>query len=286
MADQISRVREWRPADAAAVIECIVELQEHERAQYPRLRPGREMAQEHLEYIRRRCEESHGTVLVADVGPEIAGYVTILTRVAFESPDEPPGTYALVADLVVRERFRRQGIGADLLGGAERFARAAGASELRVNVLTSNRSAALLYRGSGFTEFEQTMVKRLDAALAAPTPPPEPVARAPEAPRSLVARLAAVIFRSRREPESYYQPRRQDFTTGCIVISGVVGAFYAGATRWELMSDPNSSFSSGFARYQGAVALGAIGFALAGGATGWVLGYLWERWHRGRRAGS
>ncbi len=92
-------------------------------------------------------------------------------------------------------------------------------------------------------------------------------------------------FRRRANaPESWYEPRRHDFSTALAVISGVVGAFYAGATQWTLLSDPDYSFAWSFAKYQGVVALGAVIFALAGGSIGWAAGAVWERWHRGRRA--
>jgi len=67
-------------------------------------------------------------------------------------------------------------------------------------------------------------------------------------------------------------------------VSGVVGAFYAGATQWALLSDPEYSFAWSFAKYEGAVALGALIFATIGGTIGWGSGAIWERWHRRRRA--
>jgi SAM-dependent methyltransferase len=68
-----------------------------------------------------------------------------------------------------------------------------------------------------------------------------------------------------------------------VVIAGVVGAFYAGATQWSLLSDPDYSFAWSFAKYEAAVALGAVLFGTIGGALGWSIGAVWERWHRRRR---
>lgn len=280
-------VREFREGDEAAVLTCIIELQDFERRIDPRLKPGESMARERLASIRERCRALHGVILVAEDDGAVAGFATVLTCVPFESLDEPPGTYALVADLMVRESFRQRGIGAGLLQAAERFARAAGATELRVGVLTRNRTAALLYRGAGFAPHEETLSKRLDVPERR-NEPLETLAseaeRAEKTPAGLVGRLWSFAFRPRRHAESYYEPRRHDFTTACVVLAGVAGAFYAGATRWELMSDANAEFTTGFARFQAAVALGAILFALAGGLFGFLAGYAWERWHRWRRA--
>ena len=83
-------------------------------------------------------------------------------RVPFELLDEPPGEYALVAELVVRDGFRRRGIARALLEAAERYARDAAASELRVGVLSENTPARQLYRSQGFAVYKETLAKSLD----------------------------------------------------------------------------------------------------------------------------
>jgi len=158
-------IREYRQDDAAAVRGCIVELQEFERRIDDRLRPGDSMAAGYLAQILDRCREHAGTILVAECSGAIAGFAAILTRVPFESLDDPPGEYAIVTDLVVREAFRRRGLGAALLREAERCAIAAGAAELRIGVLSANQSAARLYRSAGFAPYSETLAKRLDSHL-------------------------------------------------------------------------------------------------------------------------
>jgi ribosomal protein S18 acetylase RimI-like enzyme len=59
--------------------------------------------------------------------------------------DDPPGTYALVTDLVVLSSHRGRGIGQQLLGRAEAFVRSAGAAELRIGVLANNITARRFY---------------------------------------------------------------------------------------------------------------------------------------------
>lgn len=155
-------VRAYQQADAPAVRNCVVELQEFERRIDDRLRPGESMATEYLRQMLDRCERCAGTILVAEADGVVAGFVTILARVAFESLDDPPGHYALVSDLVVRERFRGRGLGTELLREAERYAVAADAREIRVGVLSENRAAAQLYRRAGFRPYLETLTKRLE----------------------------------------------------------------------------------------------------------------------------
>ena len=141
---------------------CVVELQEFERRIDDRLRPGESMATEYLSHMLDRCESCAGTILVAEADGVLAGFVTILTRVPFESLDDPPGHYALISDLVVRERFRGRGLGTELLRDAEHYAVTAGARELRVGVLSENRAAAGLYRRAGFRPYLQTLAKCIE----------------------------------------------------------------------------------------------------------------------------
>jgi len=90
-----------------------------------------------------------------------------------------------------------------------------------------------------------------------------------------------------RAPESYYEPRRRDFAAGCAVTGGVFTALYFGVSRWVVLLkgvrrlDP----TKGLGGLELAVLRGALLGAFVGGATGWLAGLFWERWHRRRRAG-
>jgi GNAT superfamily N-acetyltransferase len=154
-------IRPYRGTDAPAVRGFVVGLQEFERRIDPRLRPGDAMATEYLRDMLARCVEHAGMLLVAEVDSIPVGFATVLTRVPFESLDDPPGEFALVSDLFVDDRFRRQGVGVALLAEAERLALSAGAQELRINALAGNPVAAGLYERAGFSPYLHTMAKRL-----------------------------------------------------------------------------------------------------------------------------
>ena len=128
----------------------------------PRLLPGESMATSYLDHLLRECAECDGTILVAEVDGAVVGFATVLARVVSEELDEPPGSYAIVTDLAVLESMRRRGIGAALLAESEKYAKAAGATELRIGVLSQNRPARDLYLAVGFTPYTETLSKRLD----------------------------------------------------------------------------------------------------------------------------
>jgi len=160
--DSITTIRPYEPRDEAACRACVVELQDAERRVDPRLRDGESMADEYLAQMHKHCRDYAGAIFVAEQADEIVGMMMVVARVPFESLDEPPGDYALVAELVVREGFRRKGIARALLDTAERYARDAGASELRIIVLSENGAARQLYLTEGFAPYKETLSKSLD----------------------------------------------------------------------------------------------------------------------------
>lgn len=160
-AEGVLTIRDYRPADAAALRRCVVELQEVERAIDPRLRTGESMADAYCEQIHERCRRADGRVFVADADGEVVGFVTVLAREPFTELDDPPGTYAFLTDLIVLSPHRRKGIGRQLLERAESFARSAGARELRIGVLNKNAPARRLYLDADFVPHLEIFSKKL-----------------------------------------------------------------------------------------------------------------------------
>jgi len=111
---------------------------------------GSEIVNDYVPYMLDRCIECDGTVLVAEVDGEVAGFATILTRVQSEEIADGDIEYGLVSDLVVASKFRRQGLGRKLLEAAESYAKANEVRWLRIGVLAQNHSANALYDSLNF----------------------------------------------------------------------------------------------------------------------------------------
>ena len=155
-------IRQYQNTDEAACRACVAELQDAERQVDPRLRHGNDMADEYLREMHVRCREHAGTILVAEHDSRVVGLAMVLARVPFESLDQPPGEYAVVAELVVRDGFRLRGIGRALLEAAEQFAREAKATELRIAVLSQNLAAKRLYLSEDFSPYSEVLTKQLN----------------------------------------------------------------------------------------------------------------------------
>ena len=95
-----------------------------------------------------------------------------------------------------------------------------------------------------------------------------------------------ILPRLERRPESYYRPRREDFTAGMTIAAAILAALARGAQQWLLIVrgvrrlDP----ARGLFAYIWVVTKAACVGALIGFLIGWTLGLLWELWHRRRRA--
>jgi GNAT superfamily N-acetyltransferase len=154
-------IRVVRTRDIPALERLVAELQDFERGLDDRILPGSAMAAGYTKAMLSACASQAGAIFVADVEGEVVGFAAVRTRVPTESLDEPPGTYALLSDLVVAAEHRGAGIGRALIEAAEAHARSLGASEMRVTVLAKNAVARSLYQGTGFSAYLEVFTKQL-----------------------------------------------------------------------------------------------------------------------------
>jgi ribosomal protein S18 acetylase RimI-like enzyme len=152
-------IRPYRDEDGASLLDCIIELQDAERSIDGRLRSGRAIASDYLVAMLDECRQWAGQIFVLDVGGAVAGFTTVYAHVPFERLDEPPGDYAIVAELLIRQEYRRRGYARALLAHGERYAAAQGAAELRIGVLSDNTAARALYLDYGFRPYIETLSK-------------------------------------------------------------------------------------------------------------------------------
>lgn len=154
-----------RPATAAdrpALLENMLGLNRFEHALTADRRTDRDGAEASLGAVLARAAETGGHVLVAEAaGAVIAHMVLTFER---QPPYVAEPEHGLVADLFVREPWRRQGIGRALLAEAERLTRARGLDRLLIGLVAGNAGAAASYARAGFAPYSQTLLKRLGSS--------------------------------------------------------------------------------------------------------------------------
>ena len=141
--------------------DCVVELQDYERALDARMPSGSEIVDEYVPQMLERCNSTSGKIFIAEVEGAIAGYVSIMTQVSSGELADGNIEYALINDILVREKYRGAGIGRGLLTAAEEYAIDHNVQWLRISVLAANRLAKELYSSMGFSELFIEMEKGL-----------------------------------------------------------------------------------------------------------------------------
>lgn len=113
------------------------------------------------DYMLGLMEAGDAGLLVAQVGDELAGLVSITIQEAPEIPIFVPRRYAVVENLVVKGTCRRKGIGRALMAGAHEWATARGAGSVELTVYQFNRQAFDFYRALGYETTSRRMTRRM-----------------------------------------------------------------------------------------------------------------------------
>ena len=148
-------IREYRDQDEDAVIALVREMQGHETQFNPHYKPAEAIGPWYIELLKKNCAELQGVILVALDGSAYAGIAVVFTRVAENGEGEAfAHVSAHVSEIVVTQSARGRGIGRALLAECETRARAAGRTELTLDVVPGNTAARQLYLQFGFEDFK------------------------------------------------------------------------------------------------------------------------------------
>lgn len=154
-------IRAYQPEDQPQVEQCIIALQDFERALEPDRVEGPAIARRYLQELLTACEQKRGSLFVAELDNMVIGFVCVWVEQEPESYLTSLAGYAYISDLVVLATYRQHGYGLALLQRAEAFALEQGAAALRINALAKNDAARAAYRKAGFRDYEISLLKTL-----------------------------------------------------------------------------------------------------------------------------
>jgi ribosomal protein S18 acetylase RimI-like enzyme len=153
-------IRPYTPADYDWVLQCEIDLQEHERALHDTRLPGLPHSRDYLAMLQDVLAENQGILLIAEdaAGARVglvAGHI-VDEPWPMETPDSTRHGY--VSDIFIRPEARGSGLARQLLDAIAGHLRQADPSltRLRVNVLAVNAVARRAYEKAGFTPYEVT----------------------------------------------------------------------------------------------------------------------------------
>jgi GNAT superfamily N-acetyltransferase len=130
------RIRPAEAADAAAVNELLQQLG------YAQDGTASTAAR-----IQEWSENPDGAAYVAEADGDLVGVIAVYISPFFERT----GSWARIVALVVRDRVRGQGVGAQLVAAAEEFAADRGCVRMEVTSSDHRENAHKFYQGRGYT---------------------------------------------------------------------------------------------------------------------------------------
>ena len=160
IAAETPRIRPATPADRVALEEQAQLLNLYEESFAADRRLDREGGREAVDDLYARVDETGGHLLVAEVNGAVVGHMALWFDRMPPFAREELRDYGYIGDLFVRTAHRGRGIGAALVGEAERLARARGVRRILLGVLAGNPAEAA-YLKLGYRHYALEMIKEL-----------------------------------------------------------------------------------------------------------------------------
>jgi ribosomal protein S18 acetylase RimI-like enzyme len=158
-------IRPYRPEDHDWVLQCEVDLQEHERALHDTRLPGLPHSRDYLAMLRDVLAGNKGVMLIAEnaAGARVGLVAGHVVDEPWPMETQDSTRYGYVSDIFVRPEARGSGLARVLLDAIAAHLRGADPTlrRLRVSVLAVNGIARRAYEKAGFTPYEITYERSL-----------------------------------------------------------------------------------------------------------------------------
>jgi ribosomal protein S18 acetylase RimI-like enzyme len=105
--------------------------------------------------------DDDAALFVATVARQVVGLVEIYLRQDEANPARVSYQYGYLQSLMVREAFRRRGIGTRLLEAAQQWAREKGATKVRLETWEFAEGPQAFYERQGYRTLRRTLVREL-----------------------------------------------------------------------------------------------------------------------------
>jgi GNAT superfamily N-acetyltransferase len=155
-------IRTMMDGDRKAVTDLIWELNRFEDAITGNRATDRETAAQCLLANDGRLSESGGVHYVATVDGKVIGYLCAVIDLAPVYIRADLRRHVWIADLIVTEGMRGQGIGKALLAAADTFARDRGLKHILIGVVVGNTATDGLYAAMGYRTYAMERLKTMD----------------------------------------------------------------------------------------------------------------------------
>jgi ribosomal protein S18 acetylase RimI-like enzyme len=154
-------VREATADDYNSLCELFDEIDALHRDNLPHIFQKPNGAAREKDYYLGIIADENVTVLVAEVGEKLVGFVHAIVRDPPTMPIFVPRRYAIVDGIAVKSGFQNHGTGRILMDKMQEWALGKGASSIELNVYEINQSAISFYERLGYQSLSRKMSKEL-----------------------------------------------------------------------------------------------------------------------------
>jgi ribosomal protein S18 acetylase RimI-like enzyme len=112
-------------------------------------------------FIEELVRAGHGAWFLAEENEQIVGFVTIRLESTTQKPWMVPEVRAHIDNLGILPRWRRRGLGRQLMAAGEQWAQQHGACRILLNVWEFNDAALALYETLGYRTLSRNLWKPL-----------------------------------------------------------------------------------------------------------------------------
>jgi GNAT superfamily N-acetyltransferase len=142
---------EFHEFHVKGVPDRLVGLGEPERHDSPKLRSD----------IAKVINNQNSDILLSLVDNQVVGFAEVYLRKDEPDPARVAYRYGHLQSLLVTEEFRRQGVGEKLLEAAENWAKAIGATEMRLDIWEFPEGPLRFYEKTCYRTLQRKLVRRL-----------------------------------------------------------------------------------------------------------------------------
>lgn len=150
-------IREVSKKDYKKICELFREADLLRHKNLPHVFRGADGPEETKKFISGIIANEDAALFVAERECEIIGAILVLLRETSGNSIMLPRQYAWIGDLVLREQFRRSGVGRSLVEKAHQWSLGKGVSQVQLNVWEFNKEAIIFFKMLGYKTIRRTM---------------------------------------------------------------------------------------------------------------------------------
>lgn len=150
-------IRDGKPNDIPAIVDLWKEYIDLHSRYDPFFKRAADGHVHEAQFLARSLTDENWKILVADSDHQLAGFCS--GAIMHYPPAHAAGPFGYIQDMAVSEKFRRQGIGRQLVRALENWFTTKGLNRIELNVLLKNPLAVDFWRALGYSPFTQRMIK-------------------------------------------------------------------------------------------------------------------------------